>query len=329
VKFKLLSQVAALSSSVFDGAINLIRGATKKNLRNTLLKLKLFVLDESVFRVVSGHISIITLFSNPCVKPLLSNSLLTTKYFQSYLVKTFKKSDRRESLRCHYEYLIEHMNDAFFQNLIIGQERLWRKEIDGSIYTVSLDHCLDWPAEGDLKLVFAQNMYALCEVTFSIIPGKCVGSTAAHVLLIANVQGALGQINKIRQATKACNRITPPHLLVKAAESIATALQVSRIVGVSNDQHLWKTDRWSPDFAFDYDQFWESFPSARLISGLYEIFIPIPEKPLEDVKSNQRRRAMRKRELSAEISIAVYTAFSKLKREKPADPVAWRGEVSV
>jgi hypothetical protein len=36
--------------------------------------------------------------------------------------------------------------------------------------------------------------------------------------------------------------------------------------------------------------------STRSTIGLYEICIPIPVKPLETVKSNQRRRAIRKRD---------------------------------
>jgi hypothetical protein len=200
-----------------------------------------------------------------------------------------------------------------------GQQVFWKKEIDGLNYTISISHCFDYPPEGELMLIFSQNQHALYDLTFTIVPGKTIGSSASRVMLVANVQGASGKINDIRRAMKACNRIAPPYVLVSAAESVAAALQINAIVGVSNKQHLWKTNQGPPYFVFDYDEFWESFPGTRSDIGLYEISIPIPIKPLETVKSNQRRRAIRKRELGAEISRSVYRALSELKREKPID----------
>jgi uncharacterized protein VirK/YbjX len=313
----LLSNVVSLISSTFHVTINLIQGAAKKDLVNFLHKLKDFVSDESPFSMVSGYVSIIYLLNKPSLKVLLNNNrFLATKYFRSYLVKDFRKSVRRECLRCHYDYLLTHLTDAFSEQLMTRPVLLWRREIDRSTYTISLDYNLDFPADGDLRLVFAQDEYPLYDLIFSIIPGKFIGSATAHALLITNVQGAVGKTNEIRQAMKACNRIAPPYVLVNAAEAIAGALEIDLIVGVSNDKHLWKTEPWSSDFSFDYDQFWESFPGTKSTTGFYEICIPIPITSLERVKSNQRRRAIRKIELRAEISGVIRDVFSKLKRDK-------------
>ena len=190
------------------------------------------------------------------------------------------------------------------------------KEIDGSIYRISIGPCFDHPAEGGLKLTFSQNQCAIYDLAFTIIPWKTIDSTASRVLLVANLQGASGKINDIRRAMEACNRIAPPYVLVNAAELITAALHINVIVGVSNEQHLWKANQWSPYFAFDYDEFWKSFPSTRSDIGLYEMSIPIPIKPLETVETSAAR-AIRKRELGAVLCAVQQVRFTV--REKPID----------
>jgi uncharacterized protein VirK/YbjX len=114
-----VSSIVAIS----DGAIYLLRGAIQKDLANMFHKLKDFVLDEPIFRMVAGHISLVTLFSNQSIKTLtLKSRQLTTKYFRTYLLRSFTKSDRRESLIYHYEYLINQMGDIFFRSLWLGSK---------------------------------------------------------------------------------------------------------------------------------------------------------------------------------------------------------------
>jgi hypothetical protein len=86
-----LSQVVSSIWAIFDGAAYFIRGAEKKDLSNAIHKLKDVVLDEPISRALAGHASIIWTFAKPSVRPLVSkSSSLNRKYFQSYLVNSFK-----------------------------------------------------------------------------------------------------------------------------------------------------------------------------------------------------------------------------------------------
>jgi uncharacterized protein VirK/YbjX len=103
-------------------------------------------------------------------------------------------------------------------------------------------------------------------------------------------------------------------MLLVAAGSVAKVMNIDIIGGVSNKAHLWKNERWSPHFMFDYDKFWGLFTGTISYAGIYEIPVPIPIKPMEMVKSNQRQRAIDKRVIINEISSGVSHALANFRR---------------
>jgi uncharacterized protein VirK/YbjX len=305
---------AILSSTITRSFSNLI--LIRNNLSEIFHKCKTLIFDETITEMMSGHISVIRAFNNPSLRLVAKKvKSLQVKYFRSYyLLRGFSRGARRESLKFHYEFVARELSSCFLEHLLEGEKVIWRKSVDEKHYCISLALNLEWPAEGELRLSFYQNDSALCNLTCTIIPGHLAGCSVKQILLISNVQGVIGKSEELRQAMKACNRVVAPHMLLVAAGSVAKVMNIDIIGGVSNKAHLWKNERWSPHFVFDYDKFWGQFTEKISYAGIYEIPVPIPIKQMEMVKSNQRQRAIGKRVIINEISSGVSHALANFRR---------------
>lgn len=91
-----------------------------------------------------------------------------------------------------------------------------------------------------------------------------------------------------------------------ALQGIALACNIKAIVGVSNQEQLSNTD--TNNF-FNYDLFWHSFGADQTKENLFILPIPFPEKPIELIKSNHRRRTVHKRQYKNQLRQDVYKRF--------------------
>ena len=268
-------------------------------------------MDEPIVVMIREHRQVITVLDHPNIRPLTKQyASWFTKYFGSYLAKSFPKSTCREIIKFHHQYLLKQVTPSFFAEIAERNVLLWREIIGDNGYSIYLSSNLEWPTEGDLKLTLSQNNTPIYELCFTKVPGRLIDFSAEQVLLIANVQGALGKLEQIRQAMKACNHVAPPFVLMAAAELIAGVLSIDVIGGVSNGEHLARTEKGPPEFFFDYDSFWALFAARREVVGIYEIAVPLPVRPLAQIKSNQRRRAAQKHEFRERVRVSVAATFA-------------------
>lgn len=304
-------QYGAFLKSLYTGVTKLIRLACGKNIFVVASKFRKLVLDESIVSMVIGHFAVLRVMSHRVTIPLTNRHPdLPIKYFKNYLANSFSKKSRREILKLHYQYLAEHVVESFYNEIIESAPLLWNATIDENRYTISLSFNTKLHHEGDLSLTFSQNDMWIYELSFTIVPGAVINSAADRVLFVGRVQGAK-QKTAIKTATKECHDISPPYLLMAAAQSIAGALAIDVIGGVCNREQLARLEDDASMFFFDYDAFWESFVVRETGATFYEIQVPLLHKPIEQIKICHRRRTRRKRQFRDRIASSVAQSFAK------------------
>ena len=309
----LLDNPLLFLKSIFVGTIHLIDRASG-DFFGTLSRFNTRVFDEPIAVIITEHREVTRVLNHPSIRPFIKRyPSVVTKYFGNYLARRFStnKKTRREILKFHYQHLIKHVTDDFFVKMLEDENVLWDEEIDGNNYTISLSPNVKFSKEGDLRLTFDQNKTPIYELSFTVVPGYLINSTADQVLLVANVQGARGELERIRQATKACDGVKPPYLLMTAAGSIASALAINIIAGVSNKEHIVPLEIRPPEFSFDYDAFWETLTFKRGPVGIYEVSVPFPQRHLRQIIHDRRHRAKRKRQFKQRVAVRVSATFSK------------------
>jgi uncharacterized protein VirK/YbjX len=271
--------------------------------------------DEPIRSMIAGHVEVARVMGRPQTRALMRHHpRLLNVYFGGYLAKSFSKKMRRAILKEHYTYLANRVGETFFDELVGNKPKLWHTTIDDQHYAVTLAFNRRHHTEGDLMLAFEENSVQLYVISFTIAPGTLVDSSATHAMLIARVQGAPGQFDVIRRASRTFGGIPLPHLLVAAAHGVAGALNIKVIAAVKHSEQLMT----STDLRvfFDYDAFWQSFLGTET-DKFYLIPVRLPELPAEQIHSRRTRMKRRARyEISA--SAKSYLLENVLKRDPNA-----------
>ena len=189
---------------------------------------------ELIPAIIVDHFNVVRALNHCGARALIRRyPNYVNKYATNYLANSFSKTQRREILLYHHHYLTEkHITETFYENILEGGLLLWSETIHENQYSIRMSFIHEYHAEGDLSLIFSMGDRELYGISFSIVPGKMIGSNGGQALLIGNIQGRLGEAEPIRIATRACHDIAPPYLLVAAALSIADVLNIETIAGV-------------------------------------------------------------------------------------------------
>jgi uncharacterized protein VirK/YbjX len=233
------------------------------------------------------------------------------KYLQFYMAKSFDKVVRRKIMIHHYAFIARYFPDDFYQTIDNRYVVLWRDQSVGSQIEIALTFNWRSSFEGDLNLVFLNDGDSIFEISFVILPGAVIGSSASDVLCIGRVQGGKGALNAIRSATKVCDDISPPHLLMAAIEGFASAISVVTVAGVSDDEQVskWHTQK---DISFAYNDFWKIYYGIRTKEDFFEMSVPLGLKPIREVKRSHRRRARHKQRFKQRVSSGVHKELERI-----------------
>jgi|ERR1700683_5426769 len=293
------------------GAIHILRKVCSRDVFVALSKLRKSFSDEPIVAAVIEHCKIMRELNRGDGQMLAKRyPHYVNKYVHPYLAKSLSKKSRRDALKFHHQYLTERVSASFYEQIVRDRLTLWRELIDEDCYAISISFNPDWHAPGDLLLAFERNGAPIYEVSFSIVPGSLIESAAKHVLLVARVQGGNNQAEEIKIATRACHRITPPHLLLASVQSLAVALGIEIIGGITNKEQLSKPPLEEiSNFFFDYDTFWETFIFRRKGAIAYEIPVPFLDKPSPHAGYHSKAR-LRRRHFKNEIAAIVGATFA-------------------
>jgi uncharacterized protein len=304
---QLVASLAALTSFA------LIRELVKDGMRTALIRVWkgawIFIHPRTCFEVVKVLASAET---RPVVR---AEPRVLFKYLSNYLGADLSRKERASILIDHYTFLRDRVQGNFFRMIVDCPVELWQQIIGEHMYRI----CLGFPRtvtahrEGDLSLTFEADGVDIYILSFTIGPGSIAGLAASRAIYIARLQGKGKGLPLIRTATKTCIDISPPALLLAAVEGVATALNLSHIIGVSADNHISDSGDLPPsDMVKAYDEFWFAAGGLRLGRNMYHLPVPLPHKPIQSIKRNHRSRALRKREYKTIVKEQVCRAFGKV-----------------
>ena len=144
-------------------------------------------------------------------------------------------------------------------------------------------------------MIFEADQVDICTLSFTIGPG-CIADLTGHALYISRVQGKGGRLHLIRAATKNCLEVAPAAMLLAAAEGIATALELSDLIGIGATTQISTGLGSRQGMVKAYEEFWMAAGGLKLARDMYHLPVPSFSKPIQSIKRNHRARTLRKRE---------------------------------
>jgi uncharacterized protein VirK/YbjX len=212
-----------------------------------------------------------------------------------YLARGFTLAERAASFQHHYRKLQGTLPDAFLRRILYDEAFLFELQQAGCRFTITLGTSRSVNSEGELTLGFLVEGNAVFVLSFTIVPGAIAGSSASEVVLVSRLQGFKGFYPEIRKATKALHEVSPGALLVAALQGFAEAFGVSEMVGVSTTRQTAFSEGWGPEFREAYDDFFLHLGAERNAADLFVVPLPLPERPLAEVKKGHKIRTKAKR----------------------------------
>jgi uncharacterized protein VirK/YbjX len=268
-----------------------------------------------LFRNLSGEIEILRLImmKYPVFAGVLPSSPRFPLKFVSpgYLARGLSVAERKDCFLHHYNRLGEALPNTLLRRILHDRVSIFEVREGESVYRVTahLSRARHGDTEGELCLGLELNGEAIYILSFSIVPGRIVNSEAREVLLLARIQGTKGKYGSIRQATKAMKDIAPASLLMASLQGFAEAFDVSEIAGVSATRQSIYTEDLAERFREAYDDFFTNLGAVASPEGFYRCPVPLPEKPLTEVKRGHKLRTREKRAIKRIIADAVCRYF--------------------
>lgn len=147
--------------------------------------------------------------------------------------------------------------------------------------------------EGELAFYWIDTQSGTCLSQLSFYVGR--GAHGAE-LFVGGLQGPGGadSLERIREATRACDGLRPKDVVLEALLAFAQTLSARRIVAVSRHNHVGR-QRYTPrSIHADYDGFWMEASGTVLPCGNVEIPVAQPRRDLSEIPSKKRSAYRRK-----------------------------------
>lgn len=260
-----------------------------------------------------AHFKLMRVMKDPALAPLLARRpKLPYKYlYRPYLVQGFTRKTRLDILIHHYSYLTRNGAEGFFAKILDQGYTLWQDNREGGECSITLGFPIEWEHdyEGDLLLTFRCNGEPVYAITFTLAEGRSLCIDAPQAILVTAIQGTAGKSEAIRNATKCYLDLSPPMLLVSAAEGIGLALKIGMLAGIGLDHQVQK-QTWGDDrFIFDYDKFWTRLIGERNSDIFYLNRIPPALKSIDEISAKHRKKTLLRRDIRLGIQEAVKRNF--------------------
>lgn len=263
---------------------------------------------EPPLAAIARHSEVVAFFDHPSMAPLKPRPF-ANKYLSGYLAKSLGKRARRDALLHHYRCIADRAAPDFLQRVLNVPFELWSRKDDNGCYSMALTFNTANDYEGDLSVVFTSATQRIFEISFTIVPGSAIGSDTSELLFVGRVQGVKHKLAEIKGATKACKSAAPQEMLMVAIQTIARALGIAAIAGVTEDDQLAKLP--NKDFRFDYNAFWENWDGRRT-RHFYEIPVTLQQAMMPDTQSRNRQRRRKKREFKREAALQIAARLEAL-----------------
>jgi len=241
---------------------------------------------------------------------LVSNPRFAIKFAADhYLARDLSVAERKASFIHHHSRLHCALRDKVLRLILHRSVCIFEIREGESVYRVMTHLSRPWDKEGELSFDLELDGVGIYVVSFSIVPGSIVKSEAPEVLLISRLQGMKGKYQLIQRATKAMKDVAPVSLLLAALQGFAEAFGITEIVGVSAQRQSGYSEECADILRKAYDNFFHSLGAVLGPENLFSCPVPIPEKPLQDVKRGHKLRTKEKRAFKRDVTDTVHRFF--------------------
>lgn len=242
------------------------------------------------------------------------------RYTLPYLSSVFDRKARVQIFQQHYGFLNNRLQPEFFQHVLDDTLTLWSTTRDEHSFALTLaGPCPD--REGELTLRFKMDGTTIYRLAFSVMDAALVGQpddaapvAPGMVLYVGQIQGCKVGFELIRQATRTCQDVAPPDLLMASLFGVAEAWHIATIAGVDYDHCLTFDKLKKLDTRFDLSAFWAKYRASQNQHGHHVLNLPFTDKPISEVKANHRGRTVAKRGFKLQISQACAASLAPMVR---------------
>jgi uncharacterized protein VirK/YbjX len=231
-----------------------------------------------------------------------------------YLARDLSVAERKTCFIHHYNRLLGVLSDRVLRQILHRSVSILEIREDDKVFRMMAHLSRLWDKEGELCLELELDGVGIYVISFSIVPGSIVNSEASEVLFISRLQGMKGKYKLIQNATKAMNDVAPASLLLAALQGFAEAFGISEFVGVSAVRQSAYSEAQAEVFRKSYDEFFLNVGAVLSPQNLFRCPVPLPEKPLQEIKRGHKLRTKEKRAFKRDIADAVHRFFKMNQR---------------
>jgi uncharacterized protein VirK/YbjX len=219
-----------------------------------------------------------------------------------YLSRGLTVAERASCFVHHYRCLHARLPEAFLRQILQRDITFVEIREGDNSYGITMGLSRPHDKEGEFSLNLLVGGEIVFVLSFTIVPGKVVGSEAADVLLITRIQGVRGHYRKISAATKALYDVAPAALLLAALQGVGEVLGVGEIACISATDQSAYCEPCASSFKSAYDDFFTELGVKKNAANFFVAQIPLKEKSLMLVKQGHKLRTREKREFKRQIA---------------------------
>lgn len=239
---------------------------------------------------------------------------IPVRQHRAYLAVNLDRKAKLDAVRFHYNVIRNAFSSTEFNNYL-SADGLQLAQIEGkdsAIYTIIMSSFIALDKEGESTiLVRNSGGETLAEMTFTLCNYE--GRSA---LFIGGLQGGnrLMPHEEIQKATKSCHGLFPKRIVMEAICRFAEQLNIEQVLAVSNDQHIFRSQRYHDKnkvIHSDYNSFWESVGGECDSNGYYHIPRTLARKSEADIASKKRAEYRRRYQLLDSIHSQLSVMFRR------------------
>jgi uncharacterized protein VirK/YbjX len=236
---------------------------------------------------------------------------LPFKYLaENYLARSLTTAERASCFIHHYRQLSSRFPHQFLHQALHGDVTLVELREGCDLFALEMGMSrrgeTGQDREGEMSLRLRVDGTVVFVLAFTIVPGWVVASEAVDVLLVSRLQGIRGRFDQISRATRALHDVAPAALLTAALQGVAKACGIGEMAGVSGANQTNYTEDLDSFFKSAYDDFFVELGAKRIKDKFFSCTVPLPEKPLAEVKEGHKTRTKEKRAFKLNIAEDVY-----------------------
>ncbi|WP_420237228.1 DUF535 family protein [Telmatobacter bradus] len=236
-----------------------------------------------------------------------------------FLCRRMSVAERSLCVFHHYVRMQKMLPEVLLRQVLRDQGTALQIRHERGSYTVQLSLSRPDDKEGEFSLSLLEGEELLYVLSFTVVPGRVVGRAEQDVLLVSRLQGVRARLQQIRAATRALHDVAPAALLMAALDGMAQSLKIRAIVGVQGQDQTAYNPLYASSFQSCYDDFFQALGMELNARSYYYAQLPLPEKPMQQIKPRHRLRTREKREFKRRVAEAVANYFGRAQCGRAVD----------